>query len=180
MSRIGNKHIVIPTGVDVKVEGSTVTVKGGKGSLTKTFSPLIGIEVKDGQLIATRSNEEKTTKQLHGTTRALLQGMVIGVNEGFKKTLSITGIGYKAALQGDNLVLNIGYSHQVIIKPLPNTKITVVTPTEVDVTGIDKEMVGQLAALIREVRPPEPYLGKGIAYKGEKIRRKEGKKAGKK
>lgn len=180
MSRIGNKHIPLPAGVTVTLNGNEVTVKGGKGSLTRTFVPVIGIEVVGNEVVVTRPNDEKTTKQLHGTTRAVLAGMIEGVHNGFKKVLIINGIGYKASLVGANLVLNIGFSHQVTISPLVNTSIKVNTPTEVEVSGIDKENVGQLAALIRGVRPPEPYLGKGIAYRGEKIRRKEGKKAAKK
>ena len=180
MSRIGNKPIAIPAGVEVTINGSTVTTKGPKGTLTKTFRPVIGIEVKDNFINVTRPNEEKTTKQLHGTTRAVLATMVEGVSAGYKKTLTIVGIGYRASMQGTDLNLSVGYSHPVIIKPLPGSTITVVNPNEVEVTGCDKQIVGQVAAEIRRVREPEPYLGKGISYKGEHIRRKEGKKAGKK
>ena len=180
MSRIGNKPIAIPTGVEVTINGSTVTTKGPKGTLTKTFQPIIGIEVKDNFINVTRPNEEKATKQLHGTTRAILATMVEGVNAGYKKTLSIVGIGYRASMQGKDLVLSVGYSHPVVIKPLEGSAISVVNPNEVEVTGCDKQIVGQVAAEIRRVREPEPYLGKGISYKGEHIRRKEGKKAGKK
>ncbi len=180
MSRIGNKPIAIPTGVEVIVNGATVTTKGPKGELTKTFKPIIGIEVKDGFVHVTRPNEEKTTKQLHGTTRAVLATMVEGVNEGYKRELELKGIGYKASLQGANLVLNVGYSHSIVVEPLPGTKIEVPSATSIVVTGTDKQIVGQLAAVIRGFREPEPYLGKGIMYKGEHIRRKEGKKAGKK
>ena len=180
MSRIGNKPIAIPAGVEVIVNGSTVTTKGPKGELTKTFKPVIGIEVKDGFVHVTRPNEEKTTKQLHGTTRAVLATMVVGVHEGYKRELELKGIGYKASLQGANLVLNVGYSHPIEVAPLPGTKIEVPNATNIIVTGTDKQIVGQLAAVIRGFREPEPYLGKGIMYKGEHIRRKEGKKAGKK
>ena len=180
MSRIGNKPIAIPTGVEVTINGSTVTTKGPKGTLTKTFQPIIGIEVKDNFINVTRPNEEKATKQLHGTTRAILATMVEGVNAGYKKTLSIVGIGYRASMQGKDLVLSVGYSHPVVIKPLEGSAISVVNPNEVEVIGCDKQIVGQVAAEIRRVREPEPYLGKGISYKGEHIRRKEGKKAGKK
>lgn len=180
MSRIGNKPITIPAGVEVTLNGSTVTTKGPKGTLTKTFQPIIGIEVKDNLINVTRPNEEKFTKQLHGTTRAILATMVEGVSAGYKKTLSIVGIGYRASMQGKDLVLSVGYSHPVTIKPLEGSTITVVNPNEVEVSGCDKQIVGQVAAEIRRVREPEPYLGKGISYKGEHIRRKEGKKAGKK
>lgn len=180
MSRIGNKPIAIPAGVEVIVNGSTVTTKGPKGELTKTFKPVIGIEVKDGFINVTRSNEEKATKQLHGTIRAVLATMVEGVHAGYKRELEMKGIGYKASLQGANLVLNIGYSHPITVEPLPGTKIEVPNATNIVITGTDKQIVGQLAAVIRGFREPEPYLGKGIMYKGEHIRRKEGKKAGKK
>lgn len=180
MSRIGNKPIAIPAGVEVIVNGSTVTTKGPKGELTKTFKPVIGIEVKDGFVHVTRPNEEKTTKQLHGTTRAVLATMVEGVHQGYKRELEMKGIGYKASLQGANLILNVGYSHSITVEPLPGTKIEVPNATNIVVTGTDKQIVGQLAAVIRGFREPEPYLGKGIMYKGEHIRRKEGKKAGKK
>lgn len=180
MSRIGNKPIAIPAGVEVIINGSTVTTKGPKGELTKTFKPVIGIEVKDGFIVATRPNEEKTTKQLHGTTRAVLATMVEGVHTGYKRELEMKGIGYKATLEGVNLILNVGYSHPIKVEPLPGTKIEVPNATNIVVTGTDKQIVGQLAAVIRGFREPEPYLGKGIMYKGEHIRRKEGKKAGKK
>ena len=180
MSRIGNKPIAIPTGVEVTINGSTITTKGPKGTLTKTFQPIIGVEVKENLIYVTRPNEEKATKQLHGTTRAILATMVEGVSAGYKKTLSIVGIGYRASMQGKDLVLSVGYSHPVVIKPLEGSTINVVNPNEVEVTGCDKQIVGQVAAEIRRVREPEPYLGKGISYKGEHIRRKEGKKAGKK
>lgn len=180
MSRIGNKAIAIPSGVEVTVNGSTVTTKGPKGTLTKTFQPIINVEVKDNQILVTRPNEEKATKQLHGTTRAIVATMVEGVSAGYKKTLTIVGIGYRAAMVGKNLQLNVGYSHPVVIEPLEGATITCVSATEIEVTGCDKQIVGQVAAEIRRVREPEPYLGKGISYKGEHIRRKEGKKAGKK
>ncbi len=180
MSRIGNKPIAIPTGVEVTINGSTITTKGPKGTLTKTFQPIIGVEVKDNLIYVTRPNEEKTTKQLHGTTRAILATMVEGVSTGYKKTLTIVGIGYRASMQGQDLLLSVGYSHPVLIKPLPGSTIACNSATEVEVSGCDKQIVGQVAAEIRRVREPEPYLGKGISYKGEHIRRKEGKKAGKK
>lgn len=181
MSRIGNKHIELPTGVEVKKEeGNVVSVKGPKGSLANTFSTLIEIINENNVIILKRANEQKHTKQLHGTTRALLNNMVVGVSEGFSKELKIQGIGYRAMLQGTTLVMNMGYSHQVKLEPLPGVEISLKSPTEITVSGIDKQAVGQMAALIREVRKPEPYGGKGIMYTTEKIRRKVGKKAGKK
>lgn len=179
MSRIGNKVIALPKGVTLQFEGSTITVKGALGSLTKTFSPLIKVELVDGEVVCTRANDLKATKQLHGTTRALLANMIEGVNTGFKRTLEIKGIGFKGEVSNNVLTLRVGYSHDVVIKPLPGVKIVANTPTEIAVSGMDKQDVGQIASEIRGVRPPEPYLGKGIIYKGEVIRRKEGKKAGK-
>lgn len=181
MSRIGNKTITVPAGVEITITGSNeVTVKGPKGTLTRQFSPLIGIKVEDGVVTCTRANEEKHTKQLHGTTRALLNNMIEGVHTGFTKVLEIVGIGFKAALSGNKLVLNVGYSHPVEFVAEEGVKIEVPSATEVRVSGIDKQRVGELAANIRATRKPEPYKGKGIRYKGEQIRRKEGKTAGKK
>ncbi len=180
MSRVGNKVINLPEGVNVNVEGSTVTVTGGKGTLTQTFSNLITVSVNDRVVTVTRANDEKHTKQLHGTTRALLNGMVEGVSKGFTKTLEIKGIGYRAQLKGNEVVLNVGYSHPVNVATVEGVKLEVPSPTEIIVSGIDKQKVGQVAAVIRSVREPEPYGGKGIMYKGERVRRKIGKKAGKK
>lgn len=180
MSRIGNKVINIPEGVSVEVNGTTTTVKGPKGTLTKEFSNLITINVSEKEIKLTRANDEKHTKQLHGTTRALLNGMVEGVSQGFKKELEIKGIGYRAQLKGTDIVLNIGYSHPVTVNGVEGIKFEVPSPTEIHVSGIDKQKVGQVAAVIRSVREPEPYGGKGIMYKGERVRRKVGKKAGKK
>ena len=181
MSRIGNKIITLPEGVNVNVEsGNLVTVTGPKGTLTKKFYDKLTIEVNDKTLKISRPDDEKATKQLHGTTRALLNGMVEGVNSGFKKELEIKGIGYRAQLVGKNVVLNVGYSHPITVEPAEGIKFEVPSQTEIIVSGIDKEMVGQMAAEIRSARKPEPYSGKGIMYKGERIRRKVGKKAGKK
>lgn len=180
MSRVGNKVINLPEGVNVNVEGTTVTVTGGKGTLTQTFSNLITVSVNDRVVTVTRANDEKHTKQLHGTTRALLNGMVEGVSKGFTKTLEIKGIGYRAQLKGNEVVLNVGYSHPVNVATVEGVKLEVPSPTEIIVSGIDKQKVGQIAAVIRSVREPEPYGGKGIMYKGERVRRKVGKKAGKK
>ena len=180
MSRIGRKPIIIPEGVNVTIEGSTVTVKGPKGELTKTFNPLVNIAANEKEILVTRPNDEKFSKQLHGTVRAVVNGMVEGVHTGFKKELNIKGIGYRAGMKGTSLELVVGYSHPVIIEPLPGVKIEVPNPNTIIVSGCNKETVGQVAAEIRDVRRPEPYLGKGIAYANEHIRRKEGKKAGKK
>ena len=178
MSRIGNKAITIPAGVEVTIaEGNEVTVKGPKGTLTRQFDSRMEIE-KDGAIITVkRPNEEKHVKQLHGTTRALLHNMVVGVSEGFKKELEIVGVGYRAAIQGNVLTLTMGYSHPVIFNIEEGLTVECPKPTAITVSGIDKQRVGELAANIRAVRKPEPYKGKGIAYKGEHIRRKEGKSA---
>ena len=181
MSRIGNKTITIPTGVEVNINaGNEVSVKGPKGTLTQKFSPLIGIENKEGVITVTRSNEEKHTKQLHGTTRALLNNMIIGVNDGYKIVLEIVGIGYRAATEGKVLKLNIGYSEQVRMEIEEGVEVSCNSNTEIVVEGINKQRVGEVAANIRAVRRPEPYKGKGIRYKGEFVRRKEGKTAAKK
>ena len=178
MSRIGNKTITIPAGVEVTVGAQNeVTVKGPKGELKRSFSPLMDIEIENGVITVKRPNDAKTTKQLHGTTRALLNAMIEGVNTGFKKTLKIVGIGYRCALSGKTLTLNVGYSHQVDLT-VPEG-ITVETPdtTTIVVSGIDKQLVGQFAAVTRAVKKPEPYGGKGIRYADEVVRRKEGKTA---
>ncbi len=178
MSRIGNKAITIPAGVEVTVsEGNEVTVKGPKGSLTRQFDSRMEFESNDGVITVKRPNDEKHVKQLHGTTRALLHNMVVGVSDGFKKELVITGIGYRAAVQGQTLTLNMGYSHPVIINVEEGVKVECPKQDQIVVSGIDKQRVGEIAANIRAVRKPEPYKGKGIAYKGEHIRRKEGKTA---
>ena len=181
MSRIGNKAITVPAGIEVTIaQGNEVTVKGPKGELKRQFSPLMLIELNDGILTVARPNEEKHTKQLHGTTRALLANMIEGVHTGFKRSLELVGIGYRANVVGTKLTINIGYSHPVIFEVEEGIKIECPTVTEIVVSGIDKQRVGEWAANIRAVRKPEPYLGKVIKYKGEIIRRKEGKTAGKK
>ena len=180
MSRIGRLQISVPAGVTVEYKDQVVTVKGPKGTLTKKFYDKLTIEVNENTLKISRPDDEKATKQLHGTTRALLNGMVEGVSNGFKKELEIKGIGYRAQLVGKNVVLNVGYSHPVTVVPVEGVKFEVPSQTEIIVSGIDKEMVGQRAAEIRDARRPEPYSGKGVMYKGERIRRKVGKKAGKK
>jgi len=180
MSRIGNKTITIPAGVTIDVaEGNEVTVKGPKGTLTRQFSPIMKISMDAGILTVARPNEEKHSKQLHGTTRALINNMVEGVSTGFEKTLTIVGIGYRAAVNGNKLTLNVGYSHPVDIVFGNEVEVACNSNTEIVVRGIDKQRVGELAANIRAVRKPEPYKGKGISYKNERIRRKEGKTAAK-
>ena len=178
MSRIGNKHIILPAGVSVAVEGSNVKVSGPKGTLLVPVNKGISVEVDGNVVVVKRANELKQTKQNHGTTRANIHNAVVGVSEGYKKSLEMRGIGYKAQLQGNKVVLWAGYSHTVTIVPNEGVKVTLPSPTEIDVEGIDKQAVGQTAARIREVRPPEPYLGKGIRYKDEHVATKEGKRAG--
>ena len=181
MSRIGKKPITVPASVTITVnEGNFVEVKGPKGTLTNKFDARIAIEVNGNECVLTRPDETKLMKTLHGTPRALLNNMVVGVSEGYSKKLDIVGIGYRAALRGKNLVLNIGYSHEVVIVPSEGVTITVIDPTHLEVSGYDKQKVGQIASQIRAVREPEPYLGKGIKYKDEVILRKEGKRSSKK
>ncbi len=181
MSRIGNKTITIPAGVEITVTASNeVTVKGPKGTLTRQFNETLGIKIEDGILTVTRPNEQKHIKQLHGTTRALIFNMVEGVHVGFKRELEIVGIGYRAALAGNKLTLNVGYSHPVEFVAEEGLTVEVPNQTSIIISGIDKQRVGELAANIRATRKPEPYKGKGIRYKGEQIRRKEGKTAAKK
>lgn len=175
MSRIGKKPVAVPAGVEVKIDGSTVTVKGPKGTLTNTFNPEIIIKQEGAEIIVDRPSEDKLHKSLHGLTRTLIHNMVEGVTNGFSKSLEIEGVGYRAAKQGKNLVMNLGYSHQVIIPEIDGITIDVPNATSIVVNGIDKQVVGQFAAEIREKRPPEPYKGKGIRYAGERIIRKEGK-----
>ncbi|MDY2848056.1 MAG: 50S ribosomal protein L6 [Oscillospiraceae bacterium] len=175
MSRIGRKPISVPAGVDVKIDGATVTVKGPKGTLTKTFHPDMIIRQEGSEIIVERPSEDKLHKSLHGLTRTLVSNMVEGVTTGFSKSLDIEGIGYRAQKQGKNLVMNLGFSHQVIVPETDGITIEVPQPTKIIINGIDKQAVGQFAAEVREKRPPEPYKGKGIRYTGERIIRKEGK-----
>lgn len=177
MSRIGLKPIEIPEGVEVKIENNTVHVKGPKGELSKTFSEKMKINLDDKVITVEREDDDKESRSLHGTTRSLIQNMVIGVSQGFQKELEIIGVGYRAQKQGNKLVVNAGYSHPVEIEPEENIEIEVPKNTEIIVKGIDKERVGAVAANIRAIRKPEPYKGKGIRYKGEYVRRKEGKTA---
>ena len=179
MSRIGNKHIVIPAGVTVEINGACVTVKGPKGQLTKTFEDCIDIKLDGDTLTFEPKNNLKHTHQMHGTTRAIVANMIHGVAEGYEKVLNIIGTGYKAELKNGNLVLSLGYSHQITMVPPQGITYTVPKQDEIHVQGIDKEVVGQCAAEIREWRRPEPYHGKGVRYSNEKVRRKEIKKAAK-
>jgi large subunit ribosomal protein L6 len=175
MSRIGKKPVVVPSGVEVKIEGNKVTVKGPKGTLSRDFHSDITIKLENNELIVERPSDHRTHRALHGTTRSLLANMVEGVSNGFSKTLELVGVGYRATKKGNNVVLNVGYSHPVEIAPEEGIELEVPSATQIIVKGINKERVGAVAANIRSVREPEPYKGKGIKYSTEKIRRKEGK-----
>ncbi len=175
MSRVGKKPVEIPAGVTVTLNGNTVTVKGPKGELTRTFHSDIEIKVEDNIVNVSRPTDEKLHRSLHGTTRAIIANMVEGVSKGFERNLELIGVGYRAQKQGKKLVLNVGYSHPVEIEPEEGIEIEVPANTKITIKGTDKERVGALAANIRDVRPPEPYKGKGIRYAGEQVRRKEGK-----
>jgi len=177
MSRIGLKVINLPAGVTLSQANGVATVTGPKGTLTVNVPSVITVSVEGSEVRCTRANEAKHTKQLHGTTRANLADAVTGVTEGFKKEITIVGIGYRAAMRGENVVMNVGYSHEIVIKPEPTVKITCKDANNIIVEGISKQAVGQTAALIRGTREPEPYNGKGVMYKGEHIIRKEGKRA---
>jgi large subunit ribosomal protein L6 len=177
MSRIGKKPVMLPEGVNVTIDNQTVTVKGPKGELTNTFHKDMVITLKDNTVVVERPSDSKFHKTFHGTTRALINNMVVGVSEGFKKELIIKGVGYRAALKGNTLVLSAGYSHPVELEVPEGITVEVPKPVNVSVSGINKEVVGEFAANIRAVRKPEPYLGKGIRYSDEQIRRKEGKTA---
>ena len=175
MSRIGRMPIAVPAGVEVNIDGNTVTVKGPKGTLTRTVNENITVALDNGVITVTRPNDQKENRSLHGLNRTLIANMVVGVSEGFKKELEINGIGYRAAKQGKDLVLNIGYSHNVVVPEIEGISIEVPSPNKVIISGPDKQKVGQFAAEVRGHRPPEPYKGKGIKYVDEVIRRKEGK-----
>jgi large subunit ribosomal protein L6 len=175
MSRIGNAPITVPAGVDIEIDGAAVTVTGPKGSLTRTFSDKVAVAVADGVLTVSRHDEEHESKALHGLTRSLLANMVVGVSVGFVRELQTVGVGYRAVLNGSTLELQVGYSHPVAMTAPDGVEIEVPEPTKIVVRGIDKEKVGQMAADIRSVRPPEPYKGKGIRYVDEFVRRKAGK-----
>ena len=175
MSRIGRLPIPVPSTVDVTIDGRIVTVKGPKGSLTRSLHPDMTVSREDANLVVARPTEQKTHKQLHGLTRTLVNNMIVGVTDGYRKGIEITGVGYRAALVGRKLTLNLGYSHPIEINPPEGISFEVENPTRLSVVGIDKELVGQIAAKVRATRKPEPYKGKGVRYAGEVIRRKAGK-----
>lgn len=178
MSRIGKLPISIPNGVNVELDGSKVTVKGPKGTLQRNFSSLVEIKKEEDKIVVTRTSEEKNVRALHGTTRAVINNMVVGVSEGFQRILEIEGVGYKAEKEGNNLVINVGFSHPVTVEPVEGIEFDVAEKNrQIIIKGINKEVVGQIAAEIRKIRPPEPYKGKGIRYQGERVRRKAGKTA---
>ena len=177
MSRVGRQPIPLPEKVQVEIKGSQVAVKGPKGELVREFHPDMHIKLDDGHLVVTRPTDQRQHRALHGLTRALLNNMVIGVTEGFRKELEIQGVGYRAEMAGDNLIMHLGYSHPIEVEPPPGVVFTFEPRSKViTVEGIDKELVGQLAANIRGLRPPEPYKGKGIRYADERVTLKETKK----
>jgi len=176
VSRVGRMPVTIPTGVQVEIKGANVGVKGPKGELNRAFSPMIGIAMENGEILVTRNSDRPAERALHGTTRAVLANMIHGVSDGFQRVLEIEGVGYRAEMNGKNLVLYMGFSHPVVMEPPDGITYDVdLKARQVFVRGVDKEQVGQIAANIRSVRPPEPYHGKGLHYLGEKIRRKAGK-----
>jgi large subunit ribosomal protein L6 len=175
MSRIGRLPIPVPSGVDVTINGRILTVTGPKGKLTRELHPDMTVKREEENLVVTRPTEQKTHKQLHGLTRTLVNNMVVGVTDGYRKGLEITGVGYRAVKVGEKLQLSLGYSHQIEIDPPSGISFELENPTRLAVIGIDKELVGQIAAKVRSTRKPEPYKGKGVRYAGEKIRRKAGK-----
>jgi len=178
MSRVGKQPIPLPKGVTFGVNGSEITVKGAKGELKQRFNPEIKIEEQDGEILVTRPTDQRHHRALHGLTRALLNNMVVGVSEGFTRNLVIQGVGYRAEMRGKDLVLNLGYSHEVVVEPPENVSFEVPKDSrgqKIIVTGIDKQVVGEICAYIRGRRPPEPYKGKGIRYEGEYVRQKAGK-----
>ncbi|MEM5774604.1 MAG: 50S ribosomal protein L6 [Anaerolineaceae bacterium] len=178
MSRIGRLPMTIPAGVEVRIDGSEVSVKGPKGSLTRQVTPHVTVEIEDNQVLVKRLSDVAIARSLHGTTRALINNMITGVSTGFTKVLEVQGVGYRVEQTGNNVTLHVGYSHPVVIEPPDGISFEVDAKTrQLKVMGYDKEVVGQTAADIREVRPPEPYKGKGIRYLGEKVRRKAGKTA---
>ncbi len=175
MSRIGRMPVTVPAGVDVKIDGSVVTVKGPKGTLTKEFNHLMKITHEGAEIKVERPNDENLSRSLHGLTRTLIHNMIVGVTEGFKKELEINGVGFRCEKQGKDVIMNLGFSHKVVVSDTDDVKLEVPSPNKIIVVGIDKQMVGQRASEIRGKRPPEPYKGKGIKYAEEHIRRKEGK-----
>ena len=177
MSRVGKKPIAVPSGVEFSVKDNVVTVKGTKGTLTKEFNKNITIKLENGHITFERPNDEPFMRAIHGTTRALINNMIKGVHDGYRKSLTLVGVGYRAAAKGKGLEISLGYSHPVIIDEIPGITFTVEKNTNIHIDGIEKELVGQVAANIRAKRPPEPYKGKGVKYADEHIRRKEGKKS---
>ncbi|MBO4733769.1 MAG: 50S ribosomal protein L6 [Clostridia bacterium] len=177
MSRIGKMPVVIPAGVDVKLDGTHISVKGPKGELAIDFNPEISVEIKGAEIIVSRPSDDKLHRSLHGLTRTLIANMVTGVTDGYSKTLEVNGVGYRAQKQGKDLVMNLGYSHQVIVPEVDGITVDVPSANQIVISGADKQKVGQFAAEVRAKRPPEPYKGKGIKYADEHIRRKEGKAA---
>jgi large subunit ribosomal protein L6 len=175
MSRIGKKPVPVPAGVDISITGQTVAVKGPRGSLERTFTDRVDLTLEDGTVLVARKDDARESRALHGLSRALLANMVIGVAEGFRRELSIVGVGYRAALKGSGIELQLGFSHPVQVTAPEGISFEVPEPTRVIVSGIDKEQVGQVAADIRKLRPPEPYKGKGVRYLNEQVRRKAGK-----
>lgn len=179
MSRIGKLPVALPAGVKAELKGTTLKVTGPKGTLEQTFRPEVNIALEGQEIAVTRPNEIKEVRAFHGLTRALIQGMVDGVSQGFERVLQIEGVGYRAAMQGKNLSLSVGHSHPVVIPPPAGVTFAVDGQQTIKISGIDKQLVGQVAANVRRIRPPEPYKGKGIRHAGEHIRRKEGKSGGK-
>lgn len=177
MSRVGKKVINVPAGVEITVNGNVVTVKGPKGTLTKEFCDCLTIKLENGVLTVERPNDLPAVRAIHGTTRALINNMVVGVSTGFRRTLNLVGVGYRAAEKNNGLEMALGYSHPVIIDAVPGVKMTVEKNTTIHIDGIEKDVVGQIAANIRSKRAPEPYKGKGVKYSDEVVRRKEGKKS---
>ena len=177
MSRIGKRELNIPTGVTVTIENPNVTVKGPKGELKLTYNELVTVEEVEGKIIIGRKNETKPAKQLHGTTNSLIENMLIGVTEGYTKSLEAVGVGYRFNVAGSKLTVNAGFSNPIIVDIPADLKVEAVSNTEISISGIDKQKVTEFAANVRKIREPEPYKGKGIRYKGEHVRRKEGKKA---
>lgn len=175
MSRIGKKPVPLPKGVTVDIQGNRITVKGPKGELSRELDPEMRIEQRDGEILVSRPSDQPRHRAMHGLTRTLVDNMVRGVSEGFSKTLEMQGVGYRAQMQGKDLVLAIGFSHPVHVSPPPNIEFEVEGTSRIIVKGVDKEQVGQVAADVRKIRPPEPYKGKGIRYVGEYVRRKAGK-----
>lgn len=179
MSRIGKMPIPVPAGVEVKIDGNQVAVKGPKGELTGVFNPVMTIEQEGAEIIVSRPDDERETRAQHGLTRALIHNMVVGVSEGFEKKLELVGVGYRAAVKNGNLEMQLGFSHPVIVEPHDGIEFVTPDPTHITIKGIDKQLVGQTAAEVRKWRSPEPYKGKGIRYEGEHVRHKLGKAAAK-